>query len=81
MGDDQYNIDDDSEDQDADSMQDYGNQGQGQTYMQPPDDRYRPGGYQQMQYSGGNQSNNYGRGGQMNRFGGANGNGYADNHQ
>lgn len=69
MQEDHYNINDDSEDQEPDYVQDYGDRGQGQDYMQP-DPRYRNGGYQQMQYSGGNQSNNYGRG--QDRFGGVN---------
>ena len=44
-------------------MQDYGGPGNGQNYMQQADPRYRPGGYQQMHYSGGQQSaSNYGRG-------------------
>lgn len=58
-------------------MLDYGDRGQGQTYMQPADQRYGQGGYQQMQFSGGNQSANYGRS-QDSRFGGANGNGRND---
>jgi hypothetical protein len=71
MQDDQYNIDDGSEDQDPEYMEDYGDRGQAQNYMQS-DPRYRNGGYQQMQYSGGNHSNNYGRG--QDRFGAGAGN-------